>query len=179
MIFECIFSICISLTTLFGFLSFGMAVFFQNVSDDQFNAAADFVVKESKGVNIVTGIFFLMLSLGVASMAWYGWLFVVPAVTFIARGFQNKVIMVVNSNGFYYYGQLITDWDDFISEQFIDDGPDRRGNDKFYLFLKYYKEGQPGYFGRKIPFTVSQDKSEEEIMAAIKFYYKNHEKVSQ
>jgi hypothetical protein len=35
--------------------------------------------------------------------------------------------------------------------------------------LKYYKDEKPGYFGRKIPLTDNQDKSEEEIIAAIKF----------
>jgi hypothetical protein len=42
--------------------------------------------------------------------------------------------------------------------------------------IKYYKDGEPGYYGRKIRLTDTQDKSEEEIIAAVKFYYKNRQK---
>lgn len=159
-----------------------MAVYFQQVPDDQFDASSNFVVKESKGVNLITGIFFLILAFGFVSMSWYGWFMVIPALAVIARGFRNKTIMVINKNGVYYYGELLTDWNHFISEEFIDDGPSlSRGTskDQFYVLIKYYKEGQPGYYGRKIPFTDSQDKSEEEIIAAIKFYYEQNEKANQ
>jgi len=44
--------------------------------------------------------------------------------------------------------------------------------------IKYYEDGKPGYFGRKIPFTDTQDKSEEEIIGAVKFYYKNRHKAT-
>jgi hypothetical protein len=157
-----------------------MAVYFQKISDDQFNASSDFVVKESKGVNLVTGILFLILAFAFVSMSWYGWFGVIFAIGVIVKGFRNKTIMVINKSGFYYYGELLTDWDHFISEEFIDDGPampQSGAKDQFYVLIKYYKEAQAGYYGRKIPFTDSQDKSEEEIIAAIKFYYKNHEKV--
>jgi hypothetical protein len=159
-----------------------MAVYFQKVLDDQFNPSSDFIVKESLGVNLITGIFFLVLAFAFVFISWYGWFMVISVLAFIARGFQNKTIMVINKNGFYYYGELLTDWDHFISEEFIDDGPSLSwgtSKDQFYVLIKYYKDGQPGYFGRKIPFTDSQDKSEEEIIAAIKFYYKTHEKASQ
>lgn len=44
--------------------------------------------------------------------------------------------------------------------------------------IKYSKEGQSGYYGRKIPLTDTQDKAEEEIIAAIKFYH-THSKLMQ
>jgi len=170
------------LNKIIALLSLRMAVYFQKVSDDQFNASADYVVKESKGVNLIRGIFFFILGLGFVSISWYGWFLVVASIAVVARAFREDVSMIVNKVGFFYYGQLITDWDHFISEEFIDDGPAtprRAGKDQFYLMIKYYKEGQPGYYGRKIPFTDTQDKSEEEIMAAIRFYYKNRETVNQ
>jgi hypothetical protein len=159
-----------------------MAVYFQKISDDQFNASSDFVAKESKGVNLVIGIFFLILAFAFVFISWYGWLMVISVLAIVARGFRNKRIMVINKNGFYYYGELLTDWDHFISEEFIDDGPSLSWSppkDQFYVLIKYYKEGQSGYYGRKVSFTNSQDKSEEEIIAAIKFYYNNHEKEEQ
>lgn len=45
--------------------------------------------------------------------------------------------MVINKNGFYYYGELVTDWDHFINVEFIDEvllpGMYSSGtSDKFY-----------------------------------------------
>lgn len=40
-----------------------MAVFFQDVPEDQFNAESDFVVKESKNMNVSVGLLFLVFSL--------------------------------------------------------------------------------------------------------------------
>jgi hypothetical protein len=44
--------------------------------------------------------------------------------------------------------------------------------------IKYYKEGFPGYYGRKIRLTNTQDKSEEEIVTAITFYFKHYQKIA-
>ncbi|HWI93333.1 MAG TPA: hypothetical protein VNT20_18770 [Flavisolibacter sp.] len=160
-----------------------MAVFFQNIPDDEFNAEADFVVKESKNMNLFVGVLFLVFSLIAFPMS-----VIMGGVTFFmaigafARSAKDITIIRINKNGFYYCGKLITDWDHFISEEFIDElplpqGNDRGINDKFFLFIKYYKDGKPGYFGRKIRLTDSQDKSEEGIIAAIKFYYKKSREV--
>ena len=107
-----------------------------------------------------------------------GSLMLLFAIGALVRTSKDITIMKIKT-GFYYYGQLITDWDHFISEEFIDDGPasPRSGAvDRFYLMIKYYKEGESGYYGRKIRLTDNQDKSEEEIIAAVKFYYKNRQK---
>jgi hypothetical protein len=159
-----------------------MAVFFQNISDDQFNFETDFVVKESKKMNLIIGIFLFIFSLAAFSMSVsMGGLMLLFAVGVLVRTSKDITIMKINKTGFYYYGQLITDWDHFISEEFIDDLPlpsvySDGINDKFYLMIKYYKDGEPGYYGRKIRLTDTQDKSEEEIIAAVKFYYKNRQK---
>jgi len=162
-----------------------MPVFFQKISDDQFDINSDFVVKESKSTNLVVGILFLILSLAAFFMSvLLGGLTLLVAIGAFARSSKDITIIRINKTGFYYYGKLITDWEHFISEEFIDEIPLPSNtssgiNDEFYLMIKYYKDGKPGYYGRKIRLTNSQDKSEEEIIAAVKFYYKNHEKVNQ
>lgn len=162
---------------LFRLLSLNMSHYFQKISDDQFNFESDFLVRESKSMNSVVGIFLLIFSLATFFMSVLMGAFVLLfAIGTLIRPSGNITIMQINKTGFYYYNELVTDWDHFISEEFIDDGPSRRGIDQFYLLVKYYKEGQPGYYGRKIRFTDTQDKSEEEIMAAIKFYYLNSQK---
>jgi hypothetical protein len=162
-----------------------MHSFFQEISDDQFNYEADFLVKESITMNLIISSFSLVLSIAFFSLSpWMaGIMLLVPIGAFV-RGFKNQVVMKVNSNGFYYYGQLITTWKNFISVNFLDETFENtrgaiREADRFFLMIKYYKDGRPGYFGRKIRFTDTQDKSEEEIIAAIKFYYKHSQAVSQ
>jgi len=136
-------------------------------------------------MNLVIGIFLLVFSLAAFSMSvLIGGLTLLFAIGALVRTSKNIVIMKINKTGFYYYGQLITDWDHFISEEFIDDVPlpsttSTGIQDRFYLFIKYYKDGKPGYYGRKIRLTDTQDKSEEEIIAAVKFYYKNSQKTIQ
>jgi hypothetical protein len=161
-------------------LSLSMAAYFQKIPDEQFDFETDFVVKESKNMNLVVGIFFLIFSLAAFFMSVImGGLLLLFAIGTLMRSSKDILIMKISKTGFYYYDELITDWDHFISEEFIDDGPasGRSGAvDRFYLMVKYYKDGQPGYYGRKIRLTNDQDKSEEEIIAAVKFYYKNSQK---
>jgi hypothetical protein len=162
-----------------------MAVFFQKISDDQFNINSDFLVMESKKMNVVTGIFLLIFSIAAFAMnILAGIVVLIFAISAFARTAKDKIIMKINKQGFYYFGELITDWDHFISEEFIDELPLPSGNnpganDKFFLMIKYFKDGYPGYYGRKIPLTANQDKAEEEIIAAVKFYYKNSQKINQ
>jgi hypothetical protein len=159
---------------------------FQNISDDEFNYNEDFIVKESKKLNLVIGIFLLIFSIGLFSTGYIGngGGAMVAAIAALTKSSKTTTVIAINKMGIYYYGELLTDWDHFISEEFIDDVPlpSRRDpgiNDQFFLLLKYYKDGLPGYYGRKIQLTDTQNKSEEEIIAAIKFYYKNYEKVNQ
>ena len=159
-----------------------MAAYFQKISDDQFDINSDFTVKESKQMNIIAGVFLTLFSFAAFSMhILAGVMVLFFAITAFVRSSKDRVIITVNAQGFYYYGQLITDWEHFISEEFIDEVPLPSGNnpgvgDKFFLMIKYYKDGYPGYYGRKIQLTDNQDKAEEEIIAAVKFYYKNSQK---
>ena len=153
--------------------------FFQKISDEQFNPEIDFVVKESKGMNILISVCFLAFGFFSASMSWWlcGFL-LVPGVLFLIKGLRNDTIMIVNKSGFYYYGNLVTTWANFIDVEFIDEVPlpDQNSSgvsDKFSMLMKFYKDDQPGlYFTQQFPFTNTQNKSEEEIIAAIRFYHR-------
>jgi hypothetical protein len=74
---------------------------------------------------------------------------------------------------------MITDWNNFIDAIVAQDEENRRipydVTDRFILVIRYGKLGHTGYFARKILMTATMDKSEEEIMAAIKFYYEHRE----
>jgi hypothetical protein len=98
----------------------------------------------------------------------------------IRRSIINKTIMTINKTGFYYLGELVTDWKNFIDASVSQDEENRRVpydiTDRFMLLVRYSKEGESGYFGRKFLMTAVMDKSEEEIIAAIKFYYEQASK---
>jgi hypothetical protein len=161
-----------------------MPIFLQKISDENFNANGDFHVKESKGCNLAMGIILLVLSLLIIFADLSGrltgafikvfYLLLIPAVLFIRRGSANQTVMTINKTGFYYGGQLLTSWDNFIDAAVTQEEKLLAIQDNFQLFIKYYKDGSPGYFGRKIPLTNTQDKAEEEIIAAIRFYYRQH-----
>ena len=161
-----------------------MPIALQKISDDKFNADEDFHVRESKGCNLSMGIILLIVSifiivadvtgnLGGSVFVKVFYFLLIPAVMFIRRGAANQTIMTINRNGIIYAGKLLTTWDNFIDVKLIQEERMMAIQDNFQLFIKYYKDGSPGYFGRKIPLTNTQDKAEEEIIAAIKFYYKN------
>ena len=161
-----------------------MPIFLQKISDESFNAESDFNVKESRGCNMAMGILLLVVSLGIIIADLTGtlsgpfikvfYLLLIPAVLFIRRGSANQTVMTINKTGFYYGGQLLTNWDNFIDAKVTQEEKLLTIQDNFQLFIKYYKDGSPGYFGRKIPLTNTQDKAEEEIIAAIRFYYKQY-----
>src|SRR5688572_23076006 len=163
-------------------ICYRMPIVIQKISDENFNAEADFEVKESRGCNLTLGI---VLAIAVVLITYADltgnlrgsfirlfYLLSIPAVLFIRRGSANQTVMTINKTGFYYGGQLLTNWDNFIDARVMQEDKILTIQDNFQLFIKYYKEDSSGHFGRKIPLTNTQDKAEEEIIAAIKFYYR-------
>jgi hypothetical protein len=153
--------------------------FFQAVAEDQFQANGDFVVKESKQMRRIIGVFFFILSLFMLKdFLWLGLLVGAVGIGALIVSMRNETIMTINRDGFYYYGKLLTSWTNFLSAEFLDELPVQTSSsaglsDQFFLYMKYYKDGQPGCFALKIPLTNTQDKAEEEILAAIRFYSRN------
>jgi hypothetical protein len=153
--------------------------FFQTISEDKFQADADFVVKESKQMRRLIGGFFFVLSLFMLKdFLWMGLIVGSIGIGALIVSMRNETVMVINRNGFFYYGQLLTNWTNFVSAEFLDELPVQMSgsaglSDQFFLYLKYYKDDKPGCFALKIPLTNTQDKSEEEVLAAIRFYYRN------
>lgn len=97
-------------------------------------------------------------------------------ITSIVISTRERIIMTVNKDGFFYYGSLITNWNNFVSARFIDQTPQVSStslgiSDQYFLSVRYRKDNEPGCFERKFALTNTQDKAEEEILAAIRFYY--------
>lgn len=156
-----------------------MTIHFQKIPDSQFNIEEDFLVKTSRKIKLLYGLFLLVIALAIASISmWIAIFFAIPVILYLIKSTRKVVIMKINKYGFYYFGRLIFSWNNFKDVEFIDEVPlpgyySSGINDQFSLMIRYYKDGEPGFYGRKIPLTNTQDKSEEEIMAAIGFYSKN------
>jgi hypothetical protein len=164
-----------------------MPIYFQKISEKRFKADGEFLVKDSKGCNMVVGLLFLATfattvyidRFDTANPSVYQLLYlsVLPGLYLLKRAFVNKTLMAINRTGFYYLGELVTNWKNFIDAVVKQDEENRKWpydlTDRFMLMIRYYKDDEPGYFARKFLMTAVMDKSEEEIMAAIKFYY-NH-----
>lgn len=163
-------------------LSLPVPVFFQKISDNQFNAETDFVVKESKTMHLVIGILLLIFSvIFFQGSILLGTAAALAGIASLVRSAKNQTVIVVNNTGFFHYGDLVTSWKNFVSVDFVDEVPVFSSksaglSDKFSLVLKYYKDDRPECFACTIPLTNTQDKSEEEIMAAIRFYHLNFKK---
>lgn len=150
--------------------------FFQTITEDRFQAEGSFEVRESKKMRILIGGFFVLLSLFMLSdFLWIGLLVGAMGIGILLASRRNERVMLINREGFFYYDQLLTNWTNFVSAEFLDELPVQTSgsaglSDQFYLRMKYYKADQPGCFALKIPLTNTQDQSEEEILAAIRFY---------
>lgn len=158
--------------------------FFQSISEERFRADADFIVRESKRMRRLIGGFFLIFSLFMLKdFLWMGLIVGSIGIGALVASMRNETVMQINRNGFFYYGRLLTTWTNFVSAEFLDELPVQASgsaglSDQFFLYLKYYKDDQPGCFALKIPLTNTQDQSEEEIIAAIRFYYRQSTAVS-
>jgi hypothetical protein len=138
------------------------------------------VVRESKTMNILLGLLMIMMCYFMAygsSITPTGWkshlLFIFSLIFpgfMFWRAWKNHVCIVIDHAGIWYYGELITSWERFKKAFVDEEAIPGRTADNFKLFVQYYKPGVNGYFTRKLPLTVSQDRSEEEIIEAIRIF---------
>ena len=166
-----------------------MPIYFQKIPDNNFDAEGDFYVKDSKGCNMTMGflclaafitiVFIDRFNIDDLSIYQFLYLSIIPGIYLLKRAMKNKIIITINKKGFYYFDKLLTDWNNFIDAFVTQDDENRRVpydvTDRFILVMRYGKIGHMGYFITKILMTAVMDKSEEEIIAAIKFYYQQKE----
>ena len=154
-----------------------MATYFQKISSDRFDADAGFVVRESKHMRLFIGAVALVIAAIMSRSSLP--LAIVIALFGLASLYasrRNRVVISVNKEGLFYDDSLVTSWDYFISARFVDEMPQLSKSslgisDQFFIVVRYRKKDDHRSFERRIALTNTQDKSEEEIMAAIRFYY--------
>ena len=143
---------------------------------------SDFVVKENRGLYLVLGL--ICLAIFVFSLTdrvdydyngknfkfKFLYLVAVPAFFFFAKALKaGTVIIRINKDGIFYFGEHITTWQFFIDAKVTQADKLWTIQDNFILLVNYTDENGKKYRS-KIPLTNNQDKSEEEIIAAIRYF---------
>lgn len=149
------------------------------MSGSKLNAEIDFLVKECKTINFVTGGALIVVFVFSMTFEDYGWsnyltavcLFLIPGAIAIAKGRKNLTIIKINKTGFFYGEKLVTEWNlyyDAVVHNKMQVGSYR---DNFILDLRYYSVDYSLLYTISIPLTNNQDKGDEEIIEAINFFY--------
>ncbi|RYY89632.1 MAG: hypothetical protein EOO15_05660 [Chitinophagaceae bacterium] len=93
-----------------------------------------------------------------------------PAFICLRKARDKSVIMRIDRTGFVYYGKRLFTWEQFISAKVEEvKAQNVRFGDNFQLVLQYYRE-DGNIYGRNVALTNTQNKAEEEIIAAIRYY---------
>ncbi len=158
------------------------------MSKNSLSRNTDFVVGEDKILNyILAFLFFAIFMYGVIDAAkrhfinidyqsYFLTLALLPAYFFLKKGSSRKVHIRVNKTGLFHNEQLITNWPNLIKAYITQ--KEKKGffdlQDHFLLVVEYKKEDINKGFRRNIPLTNTQNKSEEQVLEAVLFFWKEY-----
>jgi hypothetical protein len=149
---------------------------------------SEFVVGEEKVLNfILAALFFGLFLYGAidaivrrfTNLDYLSFVFMIalaPAIIFFAKGRNKKVYIRVNKTGIYQDEQLVTGWPNFLNAYITEKEKTLSIQDNFYLVVEHLKAGSEKGFRRKMKLTNTQNKSEEDVVEAIKFFWKEFKK---
>lgn len=141
---------------------------------------SEFTVGEEKIlVYILSGLFLALflyglvdsLSKGFKNLDYSSMVYVIAlslSFMFFSKGRSKRVFIRINKNGIYQDEKLVTSWPGFIKAYVTQDKKVFTVQDNFVLMVEYERENKG--LKRKIPLGNTQNKSEEDIIAAIKFF---------
>ncbi len=146
----------------------------------------EFIVGEEKIVNLIIGFLFLALFIygfadailkGFTRLTYLSYIFflaLIPAILAFKKASSKAVYIRVNKTGIYENEILLAPWDKFIKAYITQKEVAMSIRDNFLLVVEYVKDDPKNGFRRKIPLTNTQNKSEEDIIAAIQFFLKEY-----
>ena len=98
---------------------------------------------------------------------------IIPAVLILVKVRKGTIYIRINSKGIYENERLVTQWSGLLNATLTQE--EKKGiydlGDKFILLLQYSKPGETKPLIRKIRLTNTQNKSEEEVLAAVKWFW--------
>lgn len=149
---------------------------------------SDFTVIEEKVLDyILTALFFAVFVLGFVYaiknnitredvVGGLLMLALIPSLLAFAKARSKRIYIRINKTGIYQDEQLVAGWDKMIKAYISQKQVTGQWQDNFILVLEYRKEVLLSGFRRKIPLTNTQNKSEEEIIEAIRFFWHLYKK---
>ena len=149
------------------------------------DANGQFIVGEYKLMHYFMALFFLAL-FGVGlydaiarnfrDIDYQSYVFalaIIPAVLILVKVRKGTIYIRINSKGIYENERLVTQWPGLLNVTLTQE--EKKGiydlGDKFILLLQYNKPGEAKPLIRKIRLTNTQNKSEEEVLAAVKWFW--------
>ena len=93
----------------------------------------------------------------------------VPAILFTLRARSQRVFIRINQDGIFVHNRLLTNWQSFHSATYTQKEVVRSIQDNFVLLVRYHTHS--GLYTGEVPLGNTQDKSEEEVIAAIRYFY--------
>ena len=99
-----------------------------------------------------------------------------PAFIFFRKARSSRVYIRVNKTGIYQDEQLVTGWSNLLKVYIAQKETKSFFNirDNFILVVEYSKGDLKQGARRNIPLTNTQNKSEEEVLEAVKFFWKEY-----
>ena len=97
----------------------------------------------------------------------------------IKKAKSKNTSILINNKGIYYYNELLTTWDNYICSFAKRELAGDSFSENVFVVIEYHKPNQTGYFVKQIKMQDDEDKSENDIVEAIIFYYENRNKIIQ
>jgi hypothetical protein len=137
-----------------------------------------FIAKESATINIIFGLFFIvLLAIAVStnaslisstkSLNYVILAIAVTAIFFLTKAFRQKVVFTFTEEGILYYKNLITSWQNFQSAYITALETTGHAPDKFILIIYYFNPDTNSIFKIELPIPISLDASHQTMMNAI------------
>lgn len=98
-----------------------------------------------------------------------------PAIGFTYKARSKNVYIRINEAGIYIGNFFLTNWQNFISAEYTQKKVVASFQDNFILIIQYYRPGD-GQYEKEVPLTNTQNKAEEEVIAATQYFYDLYKK---
>ena len=164
-----------------------MNIYFYCMANKALTIDSEFVVGEEKILNYILGFLFLIIFVlglvpslkhSLSTERIFDYLLMMallPAFMFLSKARSKRVYIRVNRKGIFQDEQLVTGWDNFLKAYIKEKPVTLRWRDNFMLVIEFTKDDPAKGFRRFIKLTNTQNKSEEDIIAAIRFFWKLHQ----
>lgn len=145
---------------------------------------SEFVVGEERLLNFIIALLFFGLFLyglidavnrdfkNIDYQSYVLCLALIPVVYCVRKARSRRIYIRINKTGIYQDEKLVTAWTGFIKATLAQKEKTKIINlqDNFLLLVDFKKEGK--ILRRSIPLTNTQDKSEEDVLEAVRFFWR-------